>query len=149
MFGYFLILVFLTVEVIFGSQGVPSFPLLSKPVGVGQPRSWGKMLSDPLSSRINHENHLGEVSQEKVTSQSNNENVLELLQTLRKNISSLDFNNHGNSEVTSVQKKKRKTDALYDVFDEVYKDYEDDKQAAWTSVGHGRVKIWPLSFGMR
>ena len=100
-----------------------------------------------MSSRLNRVNHLGKVLQENQVT-SNNVNVLELLQTLRQNLSSLEVEKHHNSEMTT-KIKKRKTDPLSDVFEEVYQDYEDDKQAVWTSVGNGRVKIWPLSFGSK
>ena len=100
-----------------------------------------------MSSRLNRVNHLGKVLQENQVT-SNNVNVLELLQTLRQNLSSLEVEKHHNSEKTT-KIKKRKTDPLSDVFEEVYQDYEDDKQAVWTSVGNGRVKIWPLSFGSK
>ena len=54
-----------------------------------------------------------------------------------------------NLDVRDVETKIKKRDSLYDVFEEVYEDYEDDDDAVWTSVGNGRVKIWPLTFGMR
>ena len=100
-----------------------------------------------MSSRLNRVNHLGKVLQENQVT-SNNVNVLELLQTLRQNLSSLEVEKHHISDMTT-KIKKRKTDPLSDVFEEVYQDYEDDKQAVWTSVGNGRVKIWPLSFGSK
>ena len=110
------------------------------------------MLPDPeMSSRFNRENHLAEVLQEKKVTSNNdngNVNVLQLLQTLRQNLPSLEVHKPDVSEVTT-NIKKRKTDPLYDVFEEVYEDYEDNEQAVWTSVGTGRVNIWPLSFGMR
>ena len=147
MSGLLLILIFITEEAIFAAEIGPAYPLLSQPVSVGQPRSWGRMLSDPelMVSRFDQENHLGEVSQEEHVT-SNNVDVLELLQTLRQNISNLEVGKLEGSEMTA-KLKKRKTDPLDDVFEEVYEDYEDDKQAEWTSVGNGRVKIWPLSFG--
>lgn len=110
------------------------------------------MLPDPeMSSRFHRENHLAEVLQEnKVTSNNDNANgnvnVLQLLQTLRQNLSRLEVQKPDVSELTT-NIKKRKTDPLYNVFEEVYEDYEDNEQALWTSVGTGRVKIWPLSFG--
>lgn len=147
-----IILLSLTLEVTLASQSAPLYPLLSKPIGVGQKRSWGKMLPDPeMSSRFNRENHLAEVLQEKKVTSKNengNVNVLQLLQTLRQNLPSLEVHKPDVSELTT-NIKKRKTDPLYDVFEEVYEDYEDNEQAVWTSVGTGRVKIWPLSFGMR
>ena len=110
------------------------------------------MLPDPeMSSRLNRENHLAEVLQEKKVTSKNengNVNVLQLLQTLRQNLPSLEVHKPDVIESTT-NIKKRKTDPLYDVFEEVYEDYEDNEQAVWTSVGTGRVKIWPLSFGMR
>ena len=147
MSGILLILVPLTFKVIQAGQSAPLYPLLSKPVGVGQPRSWGKMLSDPeMSSRLNRDNHLGEMAQENQVTSNNNVNVLELLQTLRQNLSSLEVEKYHDSKLTT-NIKKRKTDPLSDVLEEVYEDYGDDKEAVWTSVGNGRVKIWPLSFG--
>ncbi len=149
-----IILLSLTLEVTLASQSAALYPLLSKPIGVGQKRSWGKMLPDPeMSSRFHRENHLAEVLQEnKVTSNNDNDNangnvnVLQLLQTLRQNLSRLEVQKPDVSELTT-NIKKRKTDPLYNVFEEVYEDYEDNEQALWTSVGTGRVKIWPLSFG--
>ena len=150
MSGLLLILLSLAHEVILAAKIGQAYPLLSQPVGVGQPRSWGRMLSDPelMVSRFNQENHLGEVSQEEQVISNNDVKVIELLQTLRQNLTNLEFGKHYGSKMTA-KIKKRKTDPLYDVFEEVYEDYEDDKQAEWTSVGNGRVKIWPLSFGMR
>ena len=110
------------------------------------------MLPDPeMSSRFNRKNHLAEVLQERKVTPNNdngNVNVLQLLQTLRQNLPSLEVHKPDVSELTT-NIKKRKTDPLYDVLEEVYEDYEDNEQAVWTSVGTGRVKIWPLSFGMR
>ena len=132
---------YLAGHMILASHGSPFYPLLSKPVGkdeyfenswnifllthfashsslclgVGQPRSWGRMSSLSSSSRLDGDNQL---------------------ETLRQN----------NLDVRDVETKIKKRDSLYDVFEEVYEDYEDDEDAVWTSVGNGRVKIWPLTF---
>ena len=130
------------------------FPLLTKPVRLGEHRSWGQLAKSGMKPRRSEEsgdigihkfNVQVETLEEPQVKVTEGQSPVDVLKSLRRELLTLKSKTQAQDDAKVNKRNARKEDNI--LFNDYDYSEEYEEEPSWTPVGNGRVKILPLRFG--
>ena len=146
-----MIIIFLFIPLV-SSNAV--FPLLTKPVRLGEHRSWGQLAKSDMKPRKSEEtgdigihkfNVQVETLEEPQVKVTEGQSPVDVLKSLRRELLTLKSKTQAQDDAKVNKRNARKEDNI--LFNDYDYSEEYEEEPSWTPVGNGRVKILPLRFG--